>query len=272
MAQRVVLAVLLVPVVVGLLVAGATSARPPLDVDAVDLPTLTMATLLAVVGAGLMASGVRGRVVARRPDTGRLQSLAIVIGGIALTALAIGVTLVDVDVPRATGTGGGAGAGGSGDVGPQGADVVLPGAPSTSLSFGAVVALALLVAIAAGFTVFWFRRSRTSTQAVVTRRTVDKALAAGRRGLGRRDDDVRAAILAAFAAMESVLGATQGARRVGETQDEFVNRVLGAQDLEEDSLATLAAVYRGARWGAADVGERDRDAALAALDRLLRHP
>lgn len=265
--QRVVLALLVVPIIVGLLAVGAQAARPALDVEVVDLPTLTMATLLSLVGAALIASSVRQRDRAARPAQGRLLTLGIVVGGIVLTVLAIGVTLTDVDPPLSVSEGGGSGSSGEGRV--EAAETLIPELAVGSRSAGAYIVLGVLVLMAVGLAVWWVRRATPPVEVVVTRRAVDQALAAGQRAMGRSDGDAREAILRAFDAMEQALGATTGARLVGETQDEFVSRVLGSHDLDVAAVSSLADVYRRARWGAVTVTQQDRQVAVSALDRLV---
>lgn len=106
----------------------------------------------------------------------------------------------------------------------------------------------------------WLRRRRraraTAEPAVVELSTVgpDDDAATARRAVDaaldtlREPADPRAAVIAAYARMEQVLGEQELDRRSSEAPREYLERVLGAERMPEEPLKTLTALFEEARF------------------------
>jgi hypothetical protein len=80
----------------------------------------------------------------------------------------------------------------------------------------------------------------------------------------------RNAITACWLRLEDVVAATGLRRGVADTSTEFVRKVLAASTADADAINELAALFREARFSTHPMGERERMAALAALERVHR--
>lgn len=84
----------------------------------------------------------------------------------------------------------------------------------------------------------------------------------------RGRDDPRAAVLACYAAMEHALAATSAEPRRTDTPAEVVGRASAAGLVDGSAAATLAALFRRARYSTLPFGPPDRDRAESALERI----
>jgi hypothetical protein len=82
----------------------------------------------------------------------------------------------------------------------------------------------------------------------------------------RDEPDVRRAIVAAFARLELALEAAGAPRAPGEAPLEFVGRVLGELDVPPRPLDELASLFEQAKFSLHPLDERDREAAIDALE------
>lgn len=100
--------------------------------------------------------------------------------------------------------------------------------------------------------------------------TLAEAGAAGLRRLAEVPDagDHRAAVLAAYAAMEDVLARAGTRRDRAETPDELLDRVRRQALAGASAAERLVAVFGRSRWSSAPVGAQDRAEAAAALGEL----
>jgi hypothetical protein len=80
----------------------------------------------------------------------------------------------------------------------------------------------------------------------------------------------RNAITACWLRLEDVVAATGLRRGVGDTSTEFVRKVLATSTADAAAINELAALFREARFSTHPMGERERAAALAALERVHR--
>lgn len=101
-----------------------------------------------------------------------------------------------------------------------------------------------------------------STEAAVA------AVDAGLTELSDQDADPRRAVIGCWVRLEQAAAAAGTERRIGDTSADLVGRLLAAHQVSGDVLATLARLYREARYGTHTVDEQMRAEALAALRRL----
>ena len=118
-------------------------------------------------------------------------------------------------------------------------------------------------ALALGGVVVLGRRSRPRRPALGDR--LEAALAQPLADL-RDEPDVRRAIVAAFARLELALEAAGAPRGPGEAPLEYVSRVLEELDVPPEPLAELASLFEQAKFSLHPLDERDREAAIAALE------
>ena len=121
----------------------------------------------------------------------------------------------------------------------------------------------LASAIAVGGVVVLGRRSRPRRQGLGDR--LEAALAQPLADL-RDEPDVRRAIVAAFARLETALEAAGAPRGPGEAPLEYVGRVLGELDVPPEPLDGLASLFEQAKFSLHPLGEDDREAAIQALE------
>ncbi|MGE5689700.1 MAG: DUF4129 domain-containing protein [Pseudomonadota bacterium] len=123
--------------------------------------------------------------------------------------------------------------------------------------------LLVLVGVAAGGGALVLRRRPSARTSLSDR--VAGALGAPLDDL-RSEPDVRRAIVAAFRRLEVVLEAAGAPRSVGEAPLEYVDRVLADLDVPPEPTAALAALFEQAKFSLHPLGERERDAAIDALE------
>lgn len=268
MAVRGVVAAAVGATLVAVLVLGAAARRPPLDLDVVDLLALEVAALLAAVGAILLATALRRSVAVARPSNSLgWPTVAVLVGGLALAVLSAGLTLGGVEPPAAVGERGGGGGGPGSGTGDALAERVLG---STGWSPWVAVVLLAVAATAVLLGRAWLTSPHRATAA--HRRgevDIEAAVEAARRAVATGTSGDRAAVLAAFAALESALAEEGVPRLATETQDELVLRVLAARAAPAASLDSLARAYRTARWSRARVDPTMREEAEQALEDVL---
>lgn len=78
----------------------------------------------------------------------------------------------------------------------------------------------------------------------------------------------RNAIVACWLRLEEAVAGAGLPRRPSETSAEFTTRVLAGLSVDAGAIHELARLYRVARFSTHDLGETDRDRAVAALRRL----
>lgn len=86
-----------------------------------------------------------------------------------------------------------------------------------------------------------------------------------------RGGEPRNAIVACWSALEDAVGRAAGERPAWETSAELTERVLSAWDVPAPVIEDLAAAYREARFSRHDLGEADRERAIAALTQVQEH-
>ena len=82
----------------------------------------------------------------------------------------------------------------------------------------------------------------------------------------REPTDPRAAVIEAYARMETVLGERQLSRRSPEAPREYLNRVLRQRGMPEDSLVTLTALFEEARFSRHPIPESAPRRAASELE------
>lgn len=78
----------------------------------------------------------------------------------------------------------------------------------------------------------------------------------------------RNAIVECWLRLEAVVGRAGLNRDPADTSTEFTSRVLAAYSVDRAALLELSALYREARFSTHQMGEPEREAAIAALDAL----
>lgn len=93
------------------------------------------------------------------------------------------------------------------------------------------------------------------------------AVESGRRAL-RSDEDVRAAVIACYAAMEDSLAASGVAGRASDSPQDLLRRAARSGLLTGPGAPTLAALFREARYSTHPMGDGHRDRAADALEEI----
>ncbi|MGI8506049.1 MAG: DUF4129 domain-containing protein [Solirubrobacteraceae bacterium] len=270
----------------GLTAVIAMAARAPLapstPVNAASARAPVTALAVLLVGAGVVALGGLAIVMwpARRrrgddepePVAERLQVhwiwkllailLTFALGAALVAAAVLGAKAVHRAPQLGVGGGGGLARPPAAPGAPRGAEsgfVVPSWLPWTVL---AIVVLAIGVGI--GLLLRWLRPAVDGApETTATRAAVQSAIAA----LGAATDP-RAAVIAAYAAMERTLAAEGVARSPAEAPREYLQRVLVASSATEWEARTLTGLFEEARFSAHPIPERVRELALSALDSL----
>ena len=149
----------------------------------------------------------------------------------------------------------------------------LPGGPLLA-GCGVVVLLAI---VAAGW---WFARTNpTPVQFTRIRpvimgpdpdqaRRLRAAIDEGLSELAETDADPRRAVIACWVRLERAAAAAGTGRGPGDTSSDLVGRVLGRHQVSREVLATLAGLYREARFAPHEVAPATRDRARVALRQI----
>jgi Domain of unknown function (DUF4129) len=114
-------------------------------------------------------------------------------------------------------------------------------------------------------------RRRTDIRPPVPADATEAAVAAvdvGLNELSDLDGDPRRAVIGCWVRLERAAAAVGTERRIGDTSTDLVGRLLTAHEVSGDVLASLARLYREARYGTHTVDEQMRADAVAALRRL----
>ncbi len=142
----------------------------------------------------------------------------------------------------------------------------------------AMLVLALLTAAVLGAIGWRCRQRRRADPApgdvafeVLPVETVASSLREGSGRLRRalREGEPRNAIVGCWVRLEETISGAGLSPEAAETSTEYVVRVLRALDLDPRDIASLASLYREARFSTHPLDETDRTSAVAALDRLL---
>jgi hypothetical protein len=130
--------------------------------------------------------------------------------------------------------------------------------------------IALIVA-AVVVSIWWSTRLRRPAAPLfiedVSAEELREAVEEGRTALARIDD-ARAAIIAAYVAMERSLADRGTARGAADTPDELLARAVASGIVRGGAASRLTALFYEARFSTHPVGAGQRDAASAALDEL----
>lgn len=245
--------------------AHASGSRRPSD-WAIDL-LASLAIVLLVPGAVLLVLLLLLRPVAVvRPSTsegarrkGRIRAAVMLVVTLASLVLAVR-RLADRDI-RGLGLPAG-GSGGAGMPPPGRGDVYEP-------SFALVpvfVALILLVVAAVAVVLTMRSRRRTaSEQPGSLSAAVDDVLAEALDDL-RAEQDPRRAVIAAYARLERALAAHGLPRRLSETPEELLERVVPLLDVSRQAACRLTALFETAKFSQHEVGTAMKDEAIGALE------
>lgn len=124
-----------------------------------------------------------------------------------------------------------------------------------------------VVAVAAALTLLLARRRQPVAPEPSDRIAASEAIGAA---IGALDTvtDPRAAVIAAYAAMEAALAASGVVRSSAEAPREYLRRVLVASSATEREARTLTGLFEEARFSAHPIPERVRGLALSALSSL----
>jgi hypothetical protein len=258
-----------VAVVLGLLLVVGASARRPLNGGAAA-PALPTWPLLFVVGVGLVVSTAIGLAVlgplmrVRAGQSGRSAlragpltfSLSLLVPAAILALYSMhGQGLPDAGGPPRT----------------PASDKLLTGKPSERRADHTAGIAALTAGIAAGVVGFaglaLVRARRRREPDVAPRATV----AAGARDAAAAaaiPADPRAAVLAAYARMETALASVGLARRPSDAPREYLARLEAGLGGGRAPAARLTELFERARFSPHPVGEESRAEAIGALERL----
>jgi Domain of unknown function (DUF4129) len=135
----------------------------------------------------------------------------------------------------------------------------------------AVIGLLVVALLRTGARRAGSRRPASAGPAQVPADATEAAVAAVDAGLTELSDldaDPRRAVIGCWVRLEQAAAAAGTERRIGDTPTDLVGRLLAAHQVSGDVLATLARLYREARYGTHTVDEQMRADALAALRRL----
>jgi hypothetical protein len=147
------------------------------------------------------------------------------------------------------------------------------GGGSLHIPIGPILYALLIVAIVAAVVVsiWWSTRLRRPAAPLViedvSAEELREAVEEGRTALARIDD-ARAAIIAAYVAMERSLADRGTARGAADTPDELLARAVASGIVRGGAASRLTALFYEARFSTHPVGAGQRDAASAALDEL----
>lgn len=152
--------------------------------------------------------------------------------------------------------------------------VTRPAPQSFATAWWAPAAAALLVLVIAALVVARRRRRRRDEPRRDTAPAddlMDQAVVAGERAMATTGtDDVRAAVIACYEAMEGVLAPRGHARRPAQTPEELLNMVSRdvAMRPTRDAAARLVTLFGEARYSRHPMAETDRRSASLALTAL----
>jgi len=269
----------LVLAVVVVAMAGRAPLAHSTRVDARSAQAPTVALVILLLGAGIVAIGAlvafawsRRR---RKDDPPEDEPAPIDAPWIwkvvaVLVPFAVGAALVVAAVigtrsaNNSTRFGGGAfglaSRGSSPPPGGRGGFVVPGWLPWTVLAIA-------VVAVGVGLVALWGRREHASTETAETASASRAAVEAAIGALGL-ESDPRRAVIAAYAAMQRTLGERGVVRSPAEAPREYLERALVASRATEREARTLTGLFEEARYSEHPIPERLREVALFALRSL----
>jgi hypothetical protein len=110
----------------------------------------------------------------------------------------------------------------------------------------------------------WDDQQRAAQATEAARTAVDEGIAE----LDVAGSDPRLVVIGCWVRLERAAARAGTERAPSDTPADLVNRMLAGRQVSAGTLANLADLYRAARYGQHDIGERMRDEALAALTAL----
>jgi hypothetical protein len=258
-----------VAVVLGLLLVVGASARRPLDGGAAA-PSLPTWPLLFVVGVGLVVSAALGLAVLgpiMRVRAGQSGRSALRAGPLTLS-LSLLVPAAIIALYTTQGTNGERKA-----VGPQAPAshnklAGKPGERGADHSTGIAALTAGIGAGAVGFAGLAIVRARRRREEDVEPRATVAAGARDAAAAAAIPADPRAAVLAAYARMETALASVGLARRPSDAPRQYLARLEAGLGGGRAPAARLTELFERARFSPHPVGEDARAEAIGALETL----
>jgi len=258
-----------VAVVVGLLLVVGASARRPLNGGAAA-PSLPTWPLLFVVGVGLVVSAALGLAVLgpiMRVRAGQSGRSALRAGPLTLSlSLLVPAAIIALYTTQ--------GANGErkviGQPAPASHDKLAgkPGERGADHTTGIAALTAGVGAGVVGFAGFAIVRARRRREADVEPRAMVAAGARDAAAAAAIPADPRAAVLAAYARMETALASVGLARRPSDAPREYLARLEAGLGGGRAPAARLTELFERARFSPHPVGEDSRAEAIGALETL----
>lgn len=257
-----------VAVVLGLLLVVGASARRPLNGGAAA-PSLPTWPLLFVVGVGLVVSAALGISVLgpiMRVRTGQTGRSALRAGPLTLSlSLLVPAAIIALYTTQGTGE----------------RKVIAQPAPSSHNKLagkpgdrgadhttGVAALTAGIGAGVVGFAALALVRARRRREAEIEPRAIVAAGARDAAAAAAIPADPRAAVLAAYARMETALASVGLARRPSDAPREYLARLEGGLGGGRAPAARLTELFERARFSPHPVGEDLREQAIGALEML----
>jgi hypothetical protein len=258
-----------VAVVVGLLLVVGASARRPLNGGAAA-PSLPTWPLLFVVGVGLVVSAALGLAVLgpiMRVRAGQSGRSALRAGPLTLS-LSLLVPAAIIALYTTQGTNGERKV--IGQPAPASHDKLAgkPGERGADHSTGIAALTAGVGAGVVGFAGLAIVRARRRREADVEPRAMVAAGARDAAAAAAIPADPRAAVLAAYARMETALATVGLARRPSDAPREYLARLEAGLGGGRGPAARLTELFERARFSPHPVGEDSRAEAIGALETL----
>lgn len=215
------------------------------------------------IGAGLLVYGLtQRRVIAEHRAASRARrrgiTFLLVLGGLAVAAF---LRIVHQPLHPLHG-------GSDGSAGQAGGATSRAGTIRDYHAQFAWIPVLVIVGLAAVGVLAWTLAARRRAQADVVRKSVREALGDV---IEEAIDDLRAeldprrAVIACYARLERALAAAGFPRRLAETQEEHLGRILGQLDIETGSIRRLTDLFTRAKYSQHEVDTRMKDDAIAAL-------
>ena len=258
-----------VAVVLGLLLVVGASARRPLNGGAAA-PSLPTWPLLFVVGVGLVVSAALGLAVLgpiMRVRAGQSGRSALRAGPLTLS-LSLLVPAAVIALYTTQGTNGERKV--IGQPGPA-SHIKLAGKPGERGADHSTAVAAVTAGIGAGvvgFAGLALLRARRRRDAVIEPRATVAAGARDAAAAAAIPADPRAAVLAAYARMETALASVGLARRPSDAPREYLARLEAGLGGGRAPAARLTELFERARFSPHPVGEDLREEAIGALETL----
>ncbi|HEY0362254.1 MAG TPA: DUF4129 domain-containing protein [Solirubrobacteraceae bacterium] len=258
-----------VAVVIGLLLVVGASARRPLDGGAAA-PSLPTWPLLFVVGVGLVVSASLGLAVLgpiMRVRAGQSGRSALRAGPLTLS-LSLLVPAAIIALYTTQGTNGERKAIGAPTLASHNKLAGKPGERAADHSTAIAALTAGVGAGVVGFAGLAIVRARRRRAADVEPRAMVAAGARDAAAAAAIPADPRAAVLAAYARMETALASVGLARRPSDAPREYLARLEAGLGGGRAPAARLTELFERARFSPHPVGEDSRGEAIGALETL----